>query len=346
MKIKWYKYLLLLILVLLSCKDKSVEPINTPNNESFTGYVIAYDTPGVGNVYIYNTSAKSLVKVTANVVDTSYFAYVSSFSDDGHELLFTLDYRKPGKEDWLFCGRDDIFSYNLITGQTTRITDTEFRETNPKYSKDKKTIVYQSFEKGYSEIYIIKRDSDNKTPVFIDEGSYPTFLSDDSQILYSSNPNYSPAFYLYNLKDRTKEKLINIHGSEPSVSADSKIFVFRGSDGIYKYDFTSRIATLLIPDPNTTNFDINLNPKISGDSKYILYINTLGPMSHAYLYSFESKNKIDMGIVFVGDFTKDSKNVVSLQRDGMHLYNINSQKDSILLPYQILSFNMAVSSIK
>ncbi|WP_437347973.1 TolB family protein [Melioribacter sp. OK-6-Me] len=343
MKMKWYKYFLLFILVLSSCKEKSTEPIVTsfPSN-----YVIAYDTPGIGNIYLYNSLTKSLVNITSNVVDTFYYAYVSSFSDDGHELLFTLDYRKRGAEDLLLCDRDDIFSYNLITGQTIRITDTEFRETNPKYSKDKKTIVYQSFEKGYSEIYIIKQDSDNKIPVFIDTGWYPTFLSDDNQILYSSNPNYSPEFYLYNIKDRTKEKLININGSEPSVSTDNKIFVFKGSDGIYKYDFATRTATLLVPDPNTTGFDINLNPKISGDAKYILYINTLGPMSHAYLYSFENKNKIDMGIVFVGDFTKDSKNVVSLQRDGMHLYNIYSQKDSVLLPYQILSFDMAVSSIK
>ncbi|PIW98389.1 MAG: hypothetical protein COZ80_10840 [Ignavibacteria bacterium CG_4_8_14_3_um_filter_37_9] len=340
---KIYKYFLLLVLVFFSCKDKSVAPTGDPVNDN---YVIAYDTPGNGDIYLYNSSTKSLVNVTSNVVDTFYFAYVSSFSDDGHELLFTLDYRKRGTEDLLFCDRDDIFSYSLITGQTIRITDTEFRETNPKYSKDKKTIVYQSFEKGYSDIYIIKQDLDNKNPVFIDTGWYPTFLSDDNQILYSSNPNHSPEFYLYNLKDRTKEKLININGSDPSVPTDNKMFVFKGSDGIYKYDFTTRTATLLIPNPNTTGFDINLHPKLSGDSKYILYINTLGPMSHAYLYSFESKNKIDMGIVFVGDFTKDSKNVVSLQRDGMHLFNIDSQRDSVLLPYQILSFGMVVSSIK
>lgn len=343
---KWYKYFLLFILALLSCKDKSVEPTDTPINGLYNGYVIAYDTPGNGNIYLYNSSTRSLLNVTSNVVDTFYYAYVSSFSDDGHELLFTLDYRKRGAEDLLFCERDDIFSYNLITGQTIRITDTEFRETNPKYSKDKKTIVYQSFEKGYSEIYIIKQDLDNKNPVYIDAAWYPTFFSDDNQILYSSNPNYSPELYLYNLKDRTKEKLININGTEPSVSTDNKIIVFKGCDGIYKYDFATRTATLLIPDPNTTGFDINMSPIISGDSKYILYINTFGPISHAYLYSIESKNKIDMGIVFVGDFTKDSKNVVSLQSDGMHLYDIYSQKDSVLLPYQILSFNMVVSSIK
>lgn len=331
------------ILVNFHRKQQSVEPISAslPNN-----YVIAYDTPGIGDIFLYNSLTKSVINITSNIVDTLHYAYVSSFSDDGHELLFTLDYRKRGAEDLLFCDRDDIFSYNLITGQTVRITDTEFRETNPKYSKDKKTIVYQSFEKGYSEIYIIKQDLENNNPVFIDTGWYPTFLFDDNQILYSSNPNYSPELYIYNLKDRTKEKLININGSEPSVSTDNNIFVFKGSNGIYKYDFATRITTLLIPDPNTTGFDINLSPKISGDSKYILYINTLGPMSHAYLYSFESKNKIDMGIVFVGDFTKDSKNVVSLQRDGMHLFNIYSQRDSVLLPYQILSFDMVVSSIK
>lgn len=339
---KIYKYFLLLVFVFSSCKDKSVAPTVDPVNDN---YVIAYDTPGMGDIFLYSSLTKSVINVTSNVVDTFYFAYVSSFSDDGHELLFTLDYRKRGTEDLLFCDRDDIFSYSLITGQTIRITDTEFRETNPKYSKDKKKIVYQSFEKGYSEIYVMNQDLADKHPVLIDSGWYPTFLSDDNQILYSSNPNHSPELYLYNLKDGTKEKLININGTEPSVATDNKMLVCRGSDGIYKYDFATRTATLLEVNPNTTGFDINLHPKLSGDSKYMLYKNTLG-MGHAYLYSMESKTKIDMGIIFVCDFTKDSKNVVSLQKDGMHLFNIYSQRDSVLLPYQVLSFDLVVSSIK
>ena len=345
-----YKYILLLVFVFFSCKDKSVEPTgDTPNDPVNDNYVIAYDTPGEGNVYIYNASTKALVRVTSMVVDTSYFAFVSSFSDNGHELLYTLDYRKPGKEDWLFCLRDDIFSYNLITGKTVRLSDTEFQERKPKYSKDGEHIIYESSANGNSDIYMIDRSGNNKKLLVSNPGyeHNPQFVMDDKKIFYSSYRDGKSEFYLNDINGDNEEQLTyNGLGGEASVSSNNDFFVCSAAEGIYKYDFASRTSTLLIPNPNTTDFDLNLNPKISGDSKYILYINTLGPMSHAYLYNFESKNKIDMGIVFVGDFTKDSKNIVSLQRDGMHLFNIYSRTDSILVRHQILSFDMVVSSLK
>ena len=150
---RWY---LIILLALISCKDNVVLPPSM--NES--DYIIAFEH--LRDIFIYNTFDHSLYNLTEGLVDTFYHASVSEFSDSGEELLFTLDYLKAGYEDLLPCERDDIFLHNFATGETQRITDNEYREINPVFSKDGQTIVYQSFENGDSDIFSISRDGSNK----------------------------------------------------------------------------------------------------------------------------------------------------------------------------------------
>jgi Tol biopolymer transport system component len=345
MKKNMYKYLLLFIVALLSCKDEAVVSTAITNGTNPAEHVVAYDTPGRGKIFLFNFTTKRHFDITLNVVDEYYYSYVQSFSENGSELLYTLDYMKPGSEDLYFCQRDDIFTYNLISGKTVRISDTEARERNPRFSKDGRHIIYDVSENGVQNVYTIDSDGKNKR-LLIQNAYSPSYVLNDQKILYSSYRNGKAEYYLCDPNGGNEEQLTNngLGGYNYYSSYDHNIFVFSVGQGIYKYDLDKRIPTLLIPHPNTNGFDINLLPKISGDSKYIVYLNTND--DRIYLYNLENKSKIDLGESFVTDFTRDSRNVVSLKKDGMHSYGIYSQKDSLILPRPTLSFGMVVGSLK
>jgi Tol biopolymer transport system component len=308
-----------------------------------------------GDIYLYNSSNSSLVNITQNIVDTLHYAYTSSFSEDGHKLLFTLDYRKIGNGDLLFCDRDDVFSYDLTAGTVERITNNEFRETHPTCSKDGGNILYESYEGGNSDIYVIDSLGNRKRLLAPNSSyeHYPKFIMNDRNILYVSNRDSSTECYLTNLNGDLEERL-TFDGpvkSNPSISSDNRFLVYAANGlspvnldaWVFKYDFVTGTSVQLLSD--SIRNGMNLSPKISNDSKHIVFLHSDGIWTYAYLMDSDGKNVVNIGKGYLAEFTKDSKYVISIGGGGLHRYDIEFKKDSILLPYTSLGFNLAVSSI-
>ena len=348
-------FILIFAIALVCCEDKSIEPLNDPDTEISNNYIIAFTHSG--DVYTYHPSTKTLINITSNIVDTFHYATTASFSDDGHELLYTLDYSKAINGELMLCERDDIFSYNVMTGQTKRITNNEFREINPKYSKDGGEIIYQSFENGNSDIYKIKNDGSQKTLIVPNSGYewYPTFIM-DSKILYSSIRNGNTDYYLNNKNGQSEERITfdNWRKSEPSIASDNTFFIYTAVEsivnvgdtykGIFRYDFTTKTTTRLVS--ANDHVKMHLNPILSNNLRNIVCHFSDGSWTYIYLMGSDGNNVKNLGKGSDAKFTKDSRYVVFQGNDGLHMYDINLQRDSLVLNSPIWGYNLEVSTIK
>lgn len=346
------------ILLTLSCKDNSTEPPAPIFEYENATLVIAYEVNGMGDIYLFYPYTNTKINITAGVVDTMYYAYLSSFSDDGHELLYTLDYKKRGKEDLLLCGRDDIFSYNLITGKTKRLTDTEYKELNPNYSKDGKQIVYQTLENGNYDIATINNDGSGKKVIVSNPGYEwnPAFIMNDSKILFSSIRSYNSNFYLCNLDGSGEEQLTqNMWGvGKASVSMDNSFFVFSASQngyvgnadlGIFKFTTANRAIQQLVPP--ISGMEMHYGPIVSSDSKKMVFRRLFAdPQRTIAVADIDGANVVNLGNGTDVDFTKDGKYVIYSDFHNLHMYDIEKKTNDVILPNMPLGFNIEVSRIK
>ncbi|MDP2038166.1 MAG: hypothetical protein Q8L04_12340 [Ignavibacteria bacterium] len=345
------------ILLTLSCKDHGTEPSGTIFEYENTTMVVAYEVNGMGDIYLFYPLTNTKINITENVVDTMYYAHLSSFSEDGHELLYTLDYIKSGKEDLLLCDRDDIFSYNLLTGKTRRLTNTEYVEINPRFSKDGTKIVYQTRENGNYDIATMNSDGSGKKVIVFNPGYEwnPTFIMNDSKILYASIRSSNSEFYTCNVDGSGEVPLTNSvwRVDVPSVSSDNTFFIFSamrsgsGADadlGMFRYDL---ITTAVKPiTQSMSGVNRNYSPIVSPDSKKIVYKYFSGSWIYIRLADIDGKNEVDLGKGTDADFTKNSKFVVYHNNSGLSMYDIEKKTNDVILPNIASGYNIEVSRIK
>jgi Tol biopolymer transport system component len=355
------KFLLVFVLAAsfptFSCKDHNTEPSAEIFQDENASLVIAYEVNGIGDIYLFYPYTNTKINITANVVDTMYYAYLSSFSDDGHELLYTLDYMKQGKEDLLFCQRDDIFSYNIITGKTKRLTNTEYKESNPRYSKDGKQIVYSTLEKGNYDIAAMNSDGNNRKIIASTPGYEwnPAFIMNDSKILYAAMRSSNSEFYTCNVDGTGEVQLTNSiwRVSEPSVATDNSFFVFsamrsgNGADadlGMFSYDFITNTVRPITQSMSGVNR--NYSPIVSPDSKKIVYKYFNGSWIYIRLADIDGKNEIDLGKGTDANFTKDGKFIIYHNNSGLSTYDIEKKTNDVILPNLAWGYNIEVGRIK
>ncbi|MBU0713630.1 MAG: hypothetical protein ABIJ40_16425 [Bacteroidota bacterium] len=321
--------------------------------ESTDQIIIAFNNSK--DVFIYDTFDQSLINITENLVDTLYWAEVSAFSDNGEELLFTLDYMKLENE-WMLSNRDDIYLYNVISGESRRITNNEYREINPKFSNDGEKIIYQSFENGNSDIFLINKDGSNKKLIVDNTGYewYPTFSADGQNIFYLSIRAGKTDIYMNTIDGKNEDNITNDQMEEgaPAISKDGNFIVYNVIEstinvgdfdkGMRKLDLNTRLVTQITAGNNgVSGFDMC---KISVDLKYIACRYFDASWLYIYLMDIDGNNQIELGKGIDVEFTQDGKFVIYQSNDGLHKYNIAEGTDELILNQDISGFNIEVST--
>ena len=121
-----------------------------------------------------------------------------AFSPDGERIVFA------GNK----AGRVDIFEYNLKTKSLTNITNDRFFDSNPSWSDDGQTILYNRRINAYNKIFLLDyADPSQKTQVTFGETSevQPSFSHDGQRIYYSSDAGEEGIFNIYSLDLETGE---------------------------------------------------------------------------------------------------------------------------------------------
>jgi len=342
--------LLFIILITLCSCDK-----NSVSSSKKEEYFIAFDRGR--DVYIYNTLDKSLTNITENLVDTFYWANVSAFSDDGKELLFTLDYQYLGTEEYMNCERDDIFRYNVLSGKTIRLTDNKFQERNPKFSHDKEKIIFQSrdIKNKISNIYMIDRNGNNRK-IIVNKDEYewfPFFHKDDNKFFYTAHRNNICDIYQKNINDDNEINLTNDSDGETELCyiPEKNIILYKTWDisqntdsGLRLLHLDNQKITHILFD-NANDYNVYF-AKLSFDAKYICSIFTDG-FGHRYIMDLDGNNQIYLGDGFDHEFTKDNKYLIHFCNDGLYKYDISNNDNVRILEIDMWNcLNLEVSSLE
>lgn len=91
--------------------------------------------------------------------------FAPRFSPDGQKVILSL-----GRDD----GNSNIFSMDLRSRTTTRLTDSGSIDTSPSYSPDGSQVVFTSDRGGQPQIYKMGADGSGQTRVSFGGGSYST----------------------------------------------------------------------------------------------------------------------------------------------------------------------------
>ncbi len=135
--------------------------------------------------------------VRQDVIDVDE-AESPAFSPDGKRIAFAANRN----------GVVDIFEYDLETKQLRNITNDRFFDSNPSWSEDGKTILYNRRINAYNKIFLLDYDDPSqKTQVTFGETSdiQPSFSRDGSKVFYASDGGERGIFNIYSLDLETGE---------------------------------------------------------------------------------------------------------------------------------------------
>ncbi|MFP5081481.1 tolB protein precursor [Pedobacter sp. JCM 36344] len=180
-------------------------------------------------------------------------------------------------------GQSDIFSYNIKTEQLTQITNDEFSDYAPNYSRDGKLIAFSSDRasrrlNGTNAVhpinltfYDISTKKLSDVPVFQGANNLNAQFSGDSKSLFFlSNRDGFRNLYQYNLADKSVKQLTDYFTGISGITEFSPaLTVSNNDDIIYSYYRSQRYTLYNSPvnnfrsktvDANAVNFDAAILP--------------------------------------------------------------------------------------
>ncbi len=154
--------------------------------------------------------------------------------------------------------RYDIYTYDLQTLAKKRLTFTYAEELNPDWSPDGQRIVYESYQDGQAEIYVMNADGSNVTRLTFNEGDVntdydgmPAWSPDGSRIAFISKRTGGYRIWLMN-PDGSGQVQVNAtpYSSYPVWRPNTQEILFSGdenNDGfleLFSIDLASGAETL------------------------------------------------------------------------------------------------------
>jgi TolB protein len=91
-------------------------------------------------------------------------SFAPRFSPDGQRIVLSFEQG----------GITNIYTMDLRTKRTTRLTNTPGIDTSPSYSPDGRQIVFTSDRGGQQQIYVMNADGSNQRRVSFGQGTYAT----------------------------------------------------------------------------------------------------------------------------------------------------------------------------
>jgi len=190
------------------------------------------------NLWSYSTLTKEAKSWRAtNELDLN-----PSFSLDGNRVAFTTN-RSNSFQLW----SSDVNGFDALL-----VTDFKGQYLNaPRWSPNGKTILFQGYHEGRSNIYIVdsqggipenltKSEDENHTPIFSNDGQY---------IYYSANNSGNWEIWRMAVSGGNRRQITSNGGYAPQVdpNSDSKIFfVKKDQIGLWSFNLNDKIESLEI----------------------------------------------------------------------------------------------------
>lgn len=170
-----------------------------------------------------------------------------------------------------------IFIADLDGSNAKQLTNMYVNCLRPKFSPDGKMIVfYTESDNSYPGIYIIK-NADSETPdapLYIAEGTNPSFIDDQGSVMYNSEVNGYLGIFAKAADDNEEIEIAPPgYANQQTISKDMSKLVFsayyEGNKTILLVDFNDDSEDNLYKVSENTN--ANMNPDISADNMNVVY---------------------------------------------------------------------------
>ena len=170
------------------------------------------------------------------------------FSPDGQKIVMSL---QQG-------GNANIFTMDLNSRTTTRITSTGAIDTSPSFSPDGREIVFESDRGGQQQVYVMGADGSNPRRISFGEGSYsqPAWSPRGDYIAFTKRR--AGGFAIGVMKpDGSGERILTegFHNEGPTWAPNGQYLMFFRDPGgqaggkLYMVDITGRVE-LPVPTPS------------------------------------------------------------------------------------------------
>ncbi|HEV2557106.1 MAG TPA: Tol-Pal system beta propeller repeat protein TolB [Microvirga sp.] len=162
------------------------------------------------------------------------------FAPDGQKIVMSL---QQG-------GNANIFTMDLGSRTTTRITTTNAIDTSPSYSPDGREIVFESDRGGQQQIYVMGADGSNPRRISFGQGSYsqPAWSPRGDFIAFTKRTGSGFAIGIMKA-DGSGERVLTegFHNESPTWAPNGQYIVFFRDPGgqaggkLYMVDITGRV---------------------------------------------------------------------------------------------------------
>ena len=144
-------------------------------------------------------------------------------------------------------GNANIYTMDLRSRSTTRLTNTAAIDTSPSYSPDGSQIVFESDRGGRQQLYVMGADGSNQRRVSFGDGSYSTPVWSPRGDLIAFTKQSGGKFSIGVMRtDGSGERILTtgFHNEGPTWSPNGRVLMFfrqpagAGGPQIYSIDLT------------------------------------------------------------------------------------------------------------
>jgi TolB protein len=223
-------------------EDLVLTPRFSPNRQEITYMSFAGGQP---RVYLLQLDTGQR-EVVGNFPGMTF---APRFSPDGQKVIMSL-----GRED----GNSNIFTLDLRSRTTTRLTDTNAIDTSPSYSPDGGQIVFASDRGGRPQLYLMNADGTGARRISFGDGMYSTPVWSPRGDLIAFTKQSGEGFSIGVMRpDGSGERLLTTGflNEGPTWAPNGRVLMFfrqdAGSGGpkLFTIDLTGRNEQA-IPTPN------------------------------------------------------------------------------------------------
>ncbi len=147
-------------------------------------------------------------------------------------------------------GNTDIYTMDIGTGQSTRLTNTPSIETAPSYSPDGSRIVFESDRSGTQQLYIMSANGGEPQRISFGEGRYGTPVWSPRGDLIAFTKQNKGRFHIGVMRlDGSEERLLTASFLDegPTWAPNGRVIMFTretqgtgGSSSLYSVDISGR----------------------------------------------------------------------------------------------------------
>jgi len=207
--------------VLTDGSDLVLTPRFSPTNQEIT--YMSYGRDGTEpRVYLYNieTGQREIVGHFPGMT------FAPRFSPDGQRVIMSL---QSG-------GNANIYTMDLRSRRTTRLTDTPAIDTAPSYSPDNRFITFESDRGGTQQIYVMNADGTDQHRISFGQGTYSTPVWSPRGDLIAFTKRHAGRFIIGVIRpDGSGERILTegYHNEGPTWAPNGRVIMFfRDTPGV------------------------------------------------------------------------------------------------------------------